>query len=78
MSFNFSNVNISEENLNVNTTINLKNNGNLTVLYSNVDCLTHSKKLELECLLSENRADIVALTEIYPKNSIFENIENVY
>ena len=38
----------------------------LSVLYSNVDCLTQSKKLELEYLLSNKKVDIVALTEIYP------------
>ena len=42
---------------------------NLSVLYSNVDCLTQSKKLELEYLLSNKKVDIVALTEIYPKTA---------
>ena len=42
----------------------------LSVLYSNVDCLTQSKKLELEYLLSNKKVDIVALTEIYPKKQL--------
>ena len=41
----------------------------LSILYSNVDCLTQSKKLELEYLLSNKKVEIVALTEIYPKTA---------
>ena len=41
----------------------------LSIFYSNIDCLTQSKKLELEYLLSNKKVDIVALTEIYPKIS---------
>ena len=41
----------------------------LSFLYSNVDCLTQSKKLELEYLLSNKKVDIVALTELYPKTA---------
>ena len=50
----------------------------LSILYSNVDCLTQSKKLELEYLLGNKKVDIVALTEIYPKNSLFENLDSFY
>ena len=46
----------------------------LSVLYSNVDCLTQSKKLELEYLLSNKKVDIVALTEIYPKKTAYLRI----
>ena len=42
----------------------------LSILYSNVDCLTQSKKLELEYLLGNKKVDIVALTEIYP-NTVY-------
>ena len=41
----------------------------LSILYSNVDCLTQSKKLELEYLFSNKKVDIVALTEIHPKTA---------
>ena len=43
------------------------------MLYSNVDCLSHDKRLELKELINDKNPDIVALTEIYPKNSMFKN-----
>ena len=45
----------------------------LVVLYSNVDVFTGGKKPEFVRLLAENRPDVVALTEIYPKS--FQNDE---
>ena len=67
------------QSFNVNTNdFNLKQSESLSVLYSNVDCFTQSKKLELECLSSNKHVNIIGLTEIYPKISLFENRENLY
>ena len=50
------------------------NNKELTfnILYTNVDVLTSNKLGELRTLAEQNKYDIIALTEIYPKNSFFD------
>ena len=48
------------------------------MFYSNVDCLTKEKKSELEILLINEKVDIIGLTEISPKHSSFENVEQHY
>ena len=48
------------------------------MFYSNVDCFTVEKKLELQSLLTKNGIDIIGLTEILPKHSVFENLEVYY
>ena len=48
------------------------------MFYSNVDCLTTQKKLELESLLNNKEMDIIGLTEILPKHSVFENLDIYY
>ena len=48
------------------------------MFYSNVDCLTKEKKSELEFLLANNDIDIIGLTEILPKHSLFENLDIHY
>ena len=69
--FNFKPVNLRNQSFNVNNSILHTNvSDSLSILYSNVDCLTQSKKLELEYLLSNKKVDIVALTEIYPKKQL--------
>ena len=45
---------------------------NLKVYYTNCDCLTLSKKRELEVIIQEEDPDIIALTEILPKRSLYE------
>ena len=44
----------------------------LKVLYSNCDCLTQTKLSEIEQYVSEDSPDILVLTEIFPKHSVFE------
>ena len=39
----------------------------LKYLYSNVDCITQIKKVELEYIIGNSSPDIIGLTEIYPK-----------
>ena len=69
--FSLKPVNLRNLSFNVNNSILHANvSDSLSVLYSNVDCLTQSKKLELEYLLSNKKVDIVALTEIYPKKQL--------
>ena len=48
------------------------------MFYSNVDCLTKEKKSKLEFLLANNDIDIIGLTEILPKHSLFENLDIHY
>ncbi|MES9881006.1 MAG: reverse transcriptase domain-containing protein, partial [Sedimenticola sp.] len=47
-------------------------------MYSNVDVLTKSKKIELEALVQNEPPDIIALTEILPKASEFQINEQFY
>lgn len=37
-----------------------------------MDCLTQVKKVELEVLINENSPDIIGLTEIFPKQHLYE------
>ena len=39
----------------------------LKCFYSNVDCITQIKKVELEYIIGNSSPDIIGLTEIYPK-----------
>ena len=50
---------------------------NLKVYYTNCDCLTLSKKRELE-VIQEEDPDIIALTEILPERSLYEINELFY
>ncbi len=50
----------------------------VSVIYTNTDCLTKAKKLELECMIHDKHPDIVAVTEIYQKNTSFENVSEIY
>ena len=47
-------------------------------MYSNVDQLTSSKKSELEAEIHIVKPDIICLTELNPKNTIFEIREEHY
>ena len=38
----------------------------------NVDCLSKTKKQELQLLIQNHLPDIIGLTEIYPKDHLFE------
>ena len=51
---------------------------NLKVYYTNCDCLTLSKKRELEVIIQEEDPDIIALTETHPKRSLCEINELFY
>lgn len=48
------------------------------MFYTNCDCLTQTKKSELEALVSTDNPDIIALTEILPKTSLFDTVEEFY
>ncbi len=54
------------------TNIRTVKNG-LRVIYTNIDVLTKTKKSELEAIVKLKDPDIIALTEIFPKNSMFGN-----
>ena len=41
------------------------------VLYTNCDCLSQVKKSELEYYQQKELPDVIALTEVFPKNKIF-------
>ena len=45
---------------------------------NNCDCLTQTKKLELQEFDKNSQPDIIALTEIYPKNTIYDINETYY
>ena len=40
--------------------------------YTNCDCLTQTKLSELHCFIKTNSPDVIALTEILPKSSLYE------
>ena len=50
----------------------------LKCFYSNVDCLTQIKKVELEYIIENSSPDIIRLTEIYPKNCVNDLDESSY
>ena len=57
------------------------NEGNskfLKVFYTNADCLSQSKKDELENYIQNISPDIIGITEIFPKRSSFINQEIFY
>ena len=41
------------------------------MFYTNCDCLSQTKRVELESYIQTNSPDIIALTEVLPKNSLF-------
>ena len=43
----------------------------LKIYYTNCDCLTQSKLMELKVFVDQCNPDIIAITELYPKNYIF-------
>ena len=43
----------------------------LKCFYSNVDCLTQIKKVELMYTIENSSPDIIGLTEIYIKKTVF-------
>ena len=45
--------------------------------YANVDRLTQTKKAELESIIVEESPDIIGLTEIFPKRSVFSPDEEI-
>ena len=55
----------------VNVHHNILNFGKLQVLYTNCDCLTQTKLSELKKFVAEKSPDIIAITEVFSKNSIF-------
>ena len=61
-SSNFSDVNVHHNILNLNKS---------QVLYTNCDCLTQTKLSELKNFVAEKSPDIIAITQVFPKNSIF-------
>ena len=48
------------------------------MIYTNCDCLTQTKKVELENYVQLNYPDIIALSEVLPKNSIFDVNNEVF
>ena len=40
-------------------------------MYTNCDCLSQVKKSELEYYQQKEMPDVIALTEVFPKNMIF-------
>ncbi len=50
----------------------------MSTVYTNVDCLTKSKKTELEVIIAKNKPDVIAVTEIYPKHSNLINSKEFY
>ena len=48
------------------------------MIYTNCDCLTQTKKVELENYVQQNSPDIIALSEVLPKNSIFDVNNEVF
>ena len=42
------------------------------MFYTNCDCLSQTKKVELESYIQSNSPDVIALTEVLPKNSVFD------
>ena len=50
----------------------------MKVFYTNADCLSQSKKDELENYIKNFSPDIIGITEIFPKRSSFINQEIFY
>ena len=47
-------------------------------MYTNCDCLTQTKLIELTHYVQSNSPDVIALTEILPKNSLFDVTPEIY
>ena len=58
--------------------LNHENKQFLSVFYTNADCLSQSKKEELELYINSNSPDIIGVTEMFPKRSSFKNQEIFY
>lgn len=50
----------------------------MKILYTNADCLSQTKLAELKILLNEEAPDILGITEVFPKHSLFEQQEVFY
>ena len=48
------------------------------ILYTNADCFTLSKREELKVIIQESSPDIIGITEVFPKNKLFDNQEIFY
>ncbi len=48
------------------------------MIYTNADCLSASKRSELECTVELQIPDIIAITEVSPKNKEFELSDTIY
>ena len=44
----------------------------MKILYTNADCFTVTKQTELKCYIEDKSPDIIAITEILPKNTNFD------
>ena len=51
---------------------------NFKILYTNADCFTLSKREELNVIIQESSPDIIGITEVFPKNKLFDNQEIFY
>ena len=43
------------------------------MMYSNVDCLTKGKQLELNAMVQQHKCDVIAITEVFPKQALYDN-----
>ena len=59
-------------------TSNVNNRTFLNVLYTNADCLSHTKLVELSNYCEHNSLDVIAISEILPKFSLFQPKETNY
>ena len=60
---------------NVHTVTFTKRVDNLKIFYTNCDCLTPAKKREMEAIIYKDNPDIIAITEVLPKRSLYESNE---
>ena len=44
----------------------------MKILYTNADCFNVTKQTELKCYIEDKSPDIIAITEILPKNTNFD------
>ena len=75
-SFNFVNSAASQDNRHFSS--NVYKTGFIKVLNTNSDCLSQSKPVELINYCDHNDTDMVMLTEVLPKYSIFQPDESIY
>lgn len=50
----------------------------IKLLYTNCDCFTQTKVSEIECHIQSFSPDIITLTEIFPKNKVFDTTMEQY